>query len=252
MEPDVQNFLYRNPQFYELVYPEPDERTPQMCRRMFARYLATKPSSILDLGCGTGRDLDVLSRDGADCWGIDFLAEVIEFARSLRPHLHLEVGDLRSLRLARTFDVVMCMGSALMYALSNDDVQKAFNTFAAHSHDGTLLILDINNAGSYLGGGTFKTSTTTEFRTPEFSATATSTYHFDRRRQLMVRNRDWKIDGQEPAHDYCRYRLFFPQELEHLLAENGFEVLGMFDNMELNETDLSGPRLYLASQKKSR
>ena len=34
MESSVRNLLYRNPQFYELIYPEPKDETPMMCRRM--------------------------------------------------------------------------------------------------------------------------------------------------------------------------------------------------------------------------
>src|SRR5208282_4671116 len=105
MDSSVRNFLYRNPQFYELAYPEPNEETPMMCRRMFTRFLAKPPLSILDIGCGTGRDLDSLSRDCSDCWGVDYLPEMIEFAKAQRSHLHLEVGDMGSLRLGRTFEV---------------------------------------------------------------------------------------------------------------------------------------------------
>jgi hypothetical protein len=71
--------------------------------------------------------------------------------------------------------------------------------------------------------------------------------NFDRRRQLLVRNRKWNIKGQGEVEDFCEYRLFFPAELEHLLAERKFKVVGMFDNMEMRETDLAGPRLYVAS-----
>lgn len=39
--------------------------------------------------------------------------------------------------------------------------------------------------------------------------------------------------------------MFFPAELEHLLSERGFKVAGMFDNKELQETELSGSRLYV-------
>jgi len=38
--------------------------------------------------------------------------------------------------------------------------------------------------------------------------------------------------------------------LERLLAEKTFEVAGMFDNKDLKETDLSGPRLYVAAVKR--
>jgi hypothetical protein len=61
----------------------------------------------------------------------------------------------------------------------------------------------------------------------------------------MVRRRTWRIDGQGEAEDFCEYRMFFPAELEDLLSERGFRVTGMFDNMQLQETELSGPRLYV-------
>src|ERR1039457_6536872 len=107
---------------------------------MFSRYLVQPPRSILDIGCGSARDLDSLAKECSDCWGVDYLPEVIEFAISRRPHLHLNVGDMRTLRLSRTFDVIMSMGSAFMYALTEADVAKVLDTFAAHSHAGTLLI----------------------------------------------------------------------------------------------------------------
>jgi SAM-dependent methyltransferase len=247
MDPRVRNFLYRNPQFYELAYPEPNDDTPTMCRRMFSRYLARPPRSILDIGCGTARDLHSLSRECPDCWGVDYLPEMIEFARKRRPRLHLQVGDARSVRLGRTFDVIMSMGWAFMYALTNADVVRTLDTFVAHSHPGTLLILDINNAASYLGGEHFKPTSELRISSAGFSGRAHSSYTFDRRRQLLVRRRVWTIEGQSAVEDFCEYRMFFPAELEHLLTERGFKVGGMYDNMQLDETELCGPRLYVAA-----
>lgn len=253
MDAQTRNLLYRHPELYEHVYPEPDEETPRMCERLFARYLPTPPTSILDIGCGTGRDLDVLSRAGADCWGVDYLPEMVAYARSVRPHLRLCQGDMRSLRLGRTFDAIMCMGSAFMYALTNADVERTLATFAAHAHEGTLLILDINNAAGYLGGASFRPTLETRIDIPGFAASAKAENTFDRRNQWLVRRRVWHIEGQpEPVEDYCRYRLFFPAELEHLLAGHGFTVRGMFDNKELADSDLAGPRLYVAATANAR
>jgi SAM-dependent methyltransferase len=247
MESNVRNLLYRHPELYELAYPEPDDQTPAMCRLLFSRYLAAPPRSILDVGCGTARDLDSLSRGCPECWGVDYLPEMVEYARSRRPHLRLAVGDMRDVRLGRTFDAVLCMGSALTYALTGEDVARALDTLAAHAHPGTLLVLDINNAASYLGGGSFLPASEFEVRAPGSNARARAAYSFDRRRQLLVRRRTWDVDGAGEVEDYCEYRLFFPAELEHLLDERGYRVVGMFDNMQLRETDLSGPRLYVAS-----
>jgi SAM-dependent methyltransferase len=245
MDAKVRNFLYRNPQFYELAVPEPNDETPMMCRRMFSRFLSQPPRSILDLGCGIARDLDSLSKDCPDCWGVDYLANVIEFAREQRPHLHLQAGDARQVRLGRTFDVIMSMGSAFMYALTEMDVARTLETFVAHAHPGTMLILDINNAARYLGGDHFKPTSELRVDSPLFKAAAHLTYSFDRRRQILTRRRVWTIEGQGEVEDFCEYRLFFPAELEHLLGERGFRVAGMFDNMQLQETNLCGPRLYV-------
>ena len=72
-------------------------------------------------------------------------------------------------------------------------------------------------------------------------------HSFDRRRQLLSRKRVWNIAGKRKQEDFCEYRLFFPVELQYLLKEHGFQVVGMFDNKELRDTDLSGPRLYTAA-----
>lgn len=221
--------------YSESVYAGLDEAIPRMCLRMFSLYLPGSPASILDIGCGTGRDLDLLSSICLDCWGVDHLPEMIESAKAQRPHLHLRVGNMRSVRLGRSFDVIICMGSGLMYARSNEDVERVLETFAAHAHTGTLLILDVLNAASFLGGA--------EVSLPRLYSLS----GFDRRRQSTVRHRIWDIPGESPVEDCCRYRSFFPNEIRQLLTERGFRVVGMFDNMELRDTDLSGLKLYIGS-----
>jgi SAM-dependent methyltransferase len=230
MDVGVQNSLHS-----EFAHTGLDEAIPRMCLRMFSLYLPRSPASILDIGCGTGRDLDFLSSICPDCWGVDHLPEMIESARHQRPHLHLRVGDMRSVRLGHTFDVIMCMGSGLMYARSNEDVERVLETFAAHAHTGTLLILDVLNAASFFDGS--------EVSLPRLSSVSS----FDRRTQMLVRHRTWNIPGELPVDDCCRHRSFFPDGIRQLLAERGFRVVGMFDNIELRDTDLSGLKLYIAS-----
>ncbi|MCP4642789.1 MAG: methyltransferase domain-containing protein [bacterium] len=246
----VKNYLYRHPEYYELVYPEPDEATPRMCLRIFERYLGGTPGSVLDVGCGTGRDLAVLSRTCPDCWGVEYLEMMSAFASERHPHLRIHRADMRSVRLGRQFDAIVCLGSCFMYALTNEDVSRTLATVAAHAHEGTLLVLDIQNAAAYLGADVFREEMTQQIDVPGLRATAVSRNTFDRRRQRLVRQRTWNMAGQEPIEDYCEYRLFFPAELEHVLSEHGFAVAGMFDTKELAETDLKGSRLYVAAVKR--
>jgi SAM-dependent methyltransferase len=244
---NVENLLYRRPELYELVYPEPNDETPTMLRRAFEKHMKYPPRSILDIGCGTGRDLASLSRDGADCVGVDAIPDMVALASSRYPHISFQQGDMRSIRLAKTFDVVMCMGSALMYALTNADLGATLQTFAVHSHPGSLLFLDINNAATCLPGGNFSRELKTEVNTQGFRVSATMTFDFDYRRQLMVRRRTWHFPDGKKLEDFCEYRLLFPAELEAFLDDAGFSVVGMYDNQNLAQSALSGTRLYVAA-----
>jgi len=172
---------------------------------------------------------------------------MIAYAKRVRPNLHLEVGDMRSVRLGRTFDAVLSLGSALMYAIEEKDIEATLATFAAHCHVGSLLILDMNNSVGYLPGGSFKETTEYSISTPEFSAHAVANFSFDRRRQLLIRNRTWTFQSGPPVEDYCRFRMFFPAELEQRLKAIGFRVVEMFDNKNFLPSDLTGRTLYVAA-----
>jgi SAM-dependent methyltransferase len=247
MNEKVKNLLYDHPEYYEVLYPEAGDETPAMCRRAFERFLANAPLSILDLGCGTGRDLRSLRKTCTDCVGVDFLPAMVEFAKSKSDDILFLAGDMRSVRLNRTFDVVLCFGSALMYNLTNEDVGRALNTFSAHCHKGSLLILDVRNAAALLGDG-FKPRLEGAAKSAIFSAHYVAEHTIDRKRQLLHRKRTWDMSDGSQSEDVCDYRLFFPQEIEHLLREKGYTVLGSYDNKELRDTDFSGPTMYILAR----
>jgi len=248
MNKSVKNLLYDRPELYEALYPEVNDETPTMCRLAFERYLKKAPSSILDMACGTGRDIRSLRRDYKDCVGVDILPQMIEYAKTKAPEIKFVVGDMRSIRLNRTFDVILCFGSAVLYALSNEDLDHTFETFAAHAHAGSLLILDLRNAAALFGDG-FKQRIKGRIESPELTAQWVAEHSLDRRNQKLIRKRTWHLSDGRVSEDYCEYRLLLPQELERLVVSAGFKVLGTFDNMELTESDFSGSTMYLIAEK---
>jgi SAM-dependent methyltransferase len=246
---NVINLLYRRPELYELVYPEPNFSTPRFCREMFNHLLGRDPQSILDVGCGTGRDLATLADwCGADCHGIDGLNEMIDYACRIRPHIRWSVADMRQFRLGRTFEVIISLGGVITYALADEDLDATFQSFAAHAQEGTVLLLDLPNAASYLTGGKAKTEREFSVETPHFSARAFVRYEFDRPQQYLIRRRRWMFPDGSTEEDFCQYRMLFPAELTHRLRLAGFQVTSLFDNQDRQRTELDGLTLYVAAR----
>lgn len=240
MDPKVKSLLYDQPRLYDLVFPDADDTLGKLCRTAFERYLSAAPASVLDVGCGSGRLLESLSQIIPDCRGVDFLRTNVAYARAARPGLLIRQGDMRAIRLGRTFDVVTCLGNALSYALTDADLGRTAETFEAHAHAGSLLIVDVLNARCYLDGDGFQERIEGAVDTPDFKATSVSTHSLDRDAGLLRRTRVWRIHGQPDVEDYAEYRLLYPDELGRLLEAVGFEIKGMYDNREFKASDLAG------------
>ena len=240
MEPGFRSLLYTEPHLYDLVFPDTDGSLERMCRDAFRRYMPAAPASALDIGCGTGQSLDALAETVAECWGVDLLDTNVAYARATRPRLHVVQGDMRTVRLGRTFDLVTSFGNALSYALTDDDVARTMDTYAAHAHAGTLVMVDALNARSYLDGDGFRERIDGRVDVPELRATSVAMHVLDRRARLLKRTRVWRIPGRPDVEDYAEYRLLYPDELERGLDAAGFAMLALFDNREFRSSDLRG------------
>jgi SAM-dependent methyltransferase len=62
--------------------------------------------SVLDLGCGIGITSEIAARRAATVVGVDLSPRLIEFARTSVPNASFQVGDIVSIDIGRTFDVV--------------------------------------------------------------------------------------------------------------------------------------------------
>lgn len=89
---------------------------------------AYKPNSkILDIGCGSGRDLAVLHKLGHDCYGVDPVKEFVEIAQCVHPELlgRIFQGSLPDMipPFGGGFDGVLC--SAVLMHIEIDQLQIA-------------------------------------------------------------------------------------------------------------------------------
>jgi SAM-dependent methyltransferase len=95
--------------------------------------------TLLELGSGGGNNASHLKRR-FECTLTDISPEMLALSRTLNPECeHLE-GDMRTLRLGRTFDVVF-IHDAISYLTTEEDLRQAIETAFAHVRPGGVVIL---------------------------------------------------------------------------------------------------------------
>lgn len=95
--------------------------------------------TLLELGSGGGHVAHYLKQH-FECWLTDVSASMLGVSRQLNPEcVHVE-GDMRTLELGRTFDVVLAH-DAVDYMTSEEDLARVCDTAWRHLCPGGLVML---------------------------------------------------------------------------------------------------------------
>jgi SAM-dependent methyltransferase len=212
--------------YYDLLYRDKDYAGEAGYVDGLIRRFCPTASTILNLGCGSGRHDRELVRLGYQVTGVDRSEEMLTEARAAAGTAALEYvcGDLRSLRLSRRFDAVLALFHVFSYQTTNADLQAAFATVSQHLAPGGVCLFDCWYGPAVL-------TERPEIRVKQFgddciSATRTATPIIfpndnlvDVQYRISIRSmRDESLEELEETH---RMRYLFRPEIEMLLEANG-------------------------------
>jgi SAM-dependent methyltransferase len=105
----------------------------------FEAALGKRPAAILELGSGGGNMASHLSKS-ARMTLVDLSPQMLAVSRKLNPGTEHIEGDMRTVRLFRTFDAVL-IHDAIMYMTSEDDLAAALATARAHLDAGGAVLV---------------------------------------------------------------------------------------------------------------
>ena len=97
------------------------------------------PMSVLDAGCGTGRVAIELERRGIDVVGVDLDPAMLDQAREKSPDTVWVLGDLLTVDLGRTFEMVALPGNVMIFVAEGTESAVVAN-LARHLGPGGLLV----------------------------------------------------------------------------------------------------------------
>jgi len=97
--------------------------------------------SLLDVACGSGAHLSHL-RKHFDVEGVDISAEFLSVAQAKSPAVKFHLGDMRTFRTGKLYDVVTCLFSSIGYMVTVVELDTAIANMAAHLAPGGLLLVE--------------------------------------------------------------------------------------------------------------
>lgn len=131
--------------YYDLLYRDKDYGVETDYIHNLIQDQIPGARTILNLGCGSGRHDRPLIALGYTVTGVDLSEEMLAAARNAAAgseSLDYVQGDARSVRLDKTFDVVIALFHVMSYQVTNADLMAAFATVHSHLNPGGTFIFD--------------------------------------------------------------------------------------------------------------
>jgi SAM-dependent methyltransferase len=238
---------YSNAEYYDRAY-----RRHVVDLGFYLQTALEHGGPVLELGCGTGRVTFYLARAGLDVVGVDSSAEMLRAARDKAAALPADVGrrvelvegDVRDLRLGRSFRLVVAPFNVLQHLYSLDDFERGLDTVRRHLEpDRGRLAFDVllpdlrglarDPTRRYRLGRVYHPAGRKRYDYRE-------SFDYDAIAQVEHITL-WFDDPDDPSASFATplaHRQFFPQELDALLHYNGFAVVerwGSFDRDPLDD-----------------
>ncbi|RII25023.1 MAG: SAM-dependent methyltransferase [Geobacter sp.] len=221
--------------YYNLLYKDKDyPREAEYVHSLIRKHQAGA-KSILDLGCGTGRHDLLLTQVGYEVTGVDQSEAMLAVASSQRsslnpqsPSLNFLQGDIRTVRLSSTFDVVISLFHVMSYQVTTADLQAAFATARAHLKPGGVFIFDCWYGPAVLTDRPTVRVKRLEDEVISVTRIAEPVMHpngnlVDVNYQVFIR--DKASDMVEELRETHRMRYLFLSEIELFSAEMGLNII---------------------------
>ena len=229
----------------------------------FARYLKGKPELLLDLACGTGSMTLELASRGYDMIGVDASSDMLSVAYERAADRECEgvlflLQDMRSFELYGTVGAVTCCLDSINYLPSAKDVARTFAGVHNYLDPDGLFLFDVNTPYKFkhiYGDNAYILED--EFASEE--GEVTSVYcgwqnHYDEQSgrctfdlSLFEETQNGTFErSDETQTEYC----YTKEQLENLLNQTGFEVLGCFGDWDYSEPKENCERYYFVARAK--
>ena len=218
-------------QYYDLLYSDKNYSEEVEYIDKLIKLGTSDASSILDMGCGTGKHAELLCDKGYIVHGIDLSESMFKIAETRRKgkeeRLSFGCSNIQDLHLNRELDVVVSLFHVMSYQNSNEELIKAFEVAKKHLNNNGLFIFDF-----WYGPAVLTDLPTTRIKRLEndsIKVTRISEPVLHSQANIVDVNYDVFIEDHHSKKivekkELHKMRYFFDTELELICEEVGFKV----------------------------
>lgn len=234
-------------EFYdELTSNVEYEKITDYVSGFFKKYLPNG-KSVLDLACGTGTLCKLLSEKGYNVTGIDLSDDMLCVASSKGiQNASFVKADISSFVLPQKVDYCVCSLDSINHLKDIDEVQKCFDCVNESLNYNGVFVFDVNTVYKHknvLADNTFV------FDEEDFFLSWDNEYLGDNTVRILL---DFFIfngsNYDRYSEDFCE-KAYEIDDLKNTLIKCNFEILGIYDELSLNEPRKDSERIYFVCKK---
>lgn len=225
------------------------DETASYIEKIFEKFANEKPKLVADLACGTGTMCLKLNEKGYDMIGIDFSENMLDVAlkKSEEKNILYLNQDISDFELYGTVDAFLCLLDSVNHITEKKDLEKMFSLVNNYLNPEGLFIFDVN----------------TQYKFENILADNIYTYdtddiyyvwenEYNKKDKLcdfyltfFVKDNDTfgRID------EYHCERCYKEKDLKKMAENNGFKVLGKFDELTFKKPSKTSQRNFYVLKK---
>ncbi len=234
----MSSVLYGLPRYYDIAFSRSISTEMEFFKKCFREYTDLPVRSILDGGCGMGIFLVELSRQGFDMTGYDLSPEMVDYANEqleqegFSDRSHAIVADMTDLDLSEHFDAAITLISTVSYCNSDEKIRSHFSRMKQILNPGGIYIIEIVLAYDDIQGehGPDETWYADQDDTHITVTWCPHTYDYENKLRHITCTMEVNENGEVARYeDHHVLRLWHYQDMLDIFAENGFQLMGVFN-----------------------
>lgn len=127
--------------FYDAIYHFKDYSLASSELKQLIQRMKPDAKTLLDVGCGTGKHLEYL-QNNYQVEGLDLNPDLLQIAVERCPTVSFHEADMSHFRLSKSFDVIICLFSAIAYVKTYENLKKTLQCMAQHLNPGGLIVIE--------------------------------------------------------------------------------------------------------------